>query len=226
MKLIISGEMPLDLRAALTVRGFELLLLPPCRNLDAPVASHPDMLIFAHNDKILTTNDYFSIARDVIGTANTILTEEKHGKEYPRDILLNALYHGGKLYGYKNHLSRKLLEFFGGECVNVRQGYAHCSCCKVGDGVITADPSMQNALVQNGVDVLKIESGHISLPGYDCGFIGGASFEDKANVYFFGDLLLHPDGRRIADFCKNHGKNAVSLSNEALCDYGSAVIIE
>ncbi len=230
MKLIISDEMPAYLRSALTKRGFTLLPLPSCPDLDGPVSCHPDMLLFKHSDTVVTTKEYYGIARELFDAIKNevkiSLTEEKHEKKYPGDILLNALYHGGKLYGYKKFLSRKLLQKFAENVVDVKQGYAHCSCCKVGDGVITSDPSLSLALRNNGVDVLTVTPGHITLPGYDCGFIGGASFEDESNVYFFGNLALHPDCKSITEFCKNHGKNAVSLSSEPLYDCGSAVIIE
>ena len=60
--------------------------------------------------------------------------------------------------------------------VNVSQGYAKCSTCVVGeDAIITYDRGIAKAADAAGMDVLVIEPGHVDLPGYDTGFIGGAS---------------------------------------------------
>jgi hypothetical protein len=97
----------------------------------------------------------------------------------------------------------------------------------VGDNaIITADPSIAKAVKEKGIDVLSVSPLGVRLDGYDYGFIGGASGTDEENVYFCGNIDLHPDSERIKAFCRKHGKNAVSLSDEPLYDYGTLIFIK
>ena len=106
------------------------------------------------------------------------------------------------------------------------QGYTKCSVCVVSDNaIITADRAIATACAAVGIDVLTVSEGHISLPPYNFGFIGGASCACGDNVYFCGSLDTHPDGESIKEFCKNHGKLAVSLSDGELQDVGSLFFV-
>ena len=115
----------------------------------------------------------------------------------------------------------------GFEPILVKQGYAGCSICKVSDNaIITADQSIANKLNEAGIDLLEIKSGNIALPGYDTGFIGGCSFCDNDNVYFYGDIDKHPDGNQILQFIEKHGKHTVCLHSDTLIDIGGFVMID
>ena len=61
------------------------------------------------------------------------------------------------------------------------------------------------AAEKKGIDVLAVSPAGVRLDGYNCGFIGGATGADKENVYFCGNVDLHPDGERIKAFCEKHG---------------------
>ena len=74
--------------------------------------------------------------------------------------------------------------------------------------------------------MLRIQSGKITLPGYDTGFIGGCSFCDDNNVYFYGDINKHPDGELIKRFIINHGKQIVCLHSDSLIDVGGFVVFD
>ena len=204
--------------------------MPSYKRLQAGVASHPDMLVFFCGDSYITTSEYYKEAKDVFEKINSlgyraILTDELPSADYPNDIIFNALPLGEYVFGLKKNLSRelvKLAESFGMDTVNVHQGYAKCSVCKVSENaIITADSGIAKAAGERGIDVLEIAAGHVRLDGYDCGFIGGASGTDGENVYFCGNVLLHPDGKRIWEFCEKHKKDCVSLSNEPLFDVGT-----
>ncbi|MBQ3880265.1 MAG: hypothetical protein II727_08145 [Oscillospiraceae bacterium] len=109
--------------------------------------------------------------------------------------------------------------------VFVKQGYARCSCCIVNDhAVITADRGMLKALESCGIEVLAIEPGFIDLPGYEFGFIGGASFKLSSDkLAFTGSLDRHPDKDRILVFLQKHHVEPVYLSGEPIFDIGSAI---
>ena len=231
MKYVIVDErIPKKAIAALKDRGFLPFLLPSFKNLAQPVASHPDMLMF-FGDKIFCNREYFDAAKAEISAISDALRLpielgcEKISDEYPFDIAYNALSVGNFIFGKLDHLSPAVLKYAESRnltLVDVKQGYTKCSVCKVSESaIITADASIKKAALVHGFDVLLIESGYISLDGYPCGFIGGASGADTENVYFCGNIELHPDAERIKDFCKAHKKAAVSLSDEPLYDIGT-----
>ena len=72
--------------------------------------------------------------------------------------------------------------------------------------------------------MLKILPGCIRLPGYGYGFIGGCCGKlDAATMAFAGDVLTHPDGRKILSFLERHGVCCRNLlpEGEKLLDIGS-----
>ena len=231
MKYVITDNR-IDKKCATSLmeRGFELIKLPCFPALQKPVSAHPDMLLFLGEGRIACHKDYFSIAQNEISKiseitkAEIMLSCETIDSEYPKDVLFNAAAVGNNLICRLDAVSEKIKT--GYEIINVRQGYAKCSTCVVSDkAIITADSSIANAAEKNGIDVLLVSSNGVRLDGYDCGFIGGASGSDKDNVYFCGNVDLHPDGERIKEFCQKQGKTAVSLSDEPLYDYGTLIFI-
>ena len=72
---------------------------------------------------------------------------------------------------------------------------------------------------------LLISAGHIDLPGYKYGFIGGATGRFMDMVLFTGNIDGHPDRNRIHEFIKSRGLKAKILSNHRLLDTGSILVI-
>ena len=192
------------------------------------------MLLFPCREKgiILTHREYLENAKELLSFTGMkiIPIPEKAGAKYPNDILLNAAILGKYLIGKISALSKALLELsdeMGLIKVSVNQGYAKCSICKVSENaIITSDRSISSAAKAFGIDVLDIAQNGVYLEGYNCGFIGGASGNDGKNVFFCGDISLHPNGKEITRFCEKHGKNAVSLSKSPLIDVGTIFFVE
>ena len=213
--------------------GFGIVKMPPFPLLQEPVSAHPDMLFFAGKGNLVCHRDYFAIAKsEIIDIAETsglslVLSDEDMSSEYPRDVIFNAAAIGDKLICRRNSVSKRVAELYPEDkIINVKQGYSKCSVCSVGDNaVITADLSIARAAEKSGIEVLLISGGGVRLDGYDCGFIGGASGTDGERVYFCGNIDLHPDGERIKEFCRIQGREAVSLSDEPLYDYGTLIFI-
>ena len=110
--------------------------------------------------------------------------------------------------------------------VPVKQGYPACTALKISENAaITADKGMAKALRCEGISVLEIENGSISLPPYEYGFIGGAGEAHGDKVYFFGDIHTHPEGDRLVSFIEENGKTANSLSDGKLCDLGGMIFL-
>ena len=222
--LFISENTPDDISDRLA-DGFDLRRLPPSSRLAGPVATHPDMLIANIGGELTVCRYYYEAHEDVFKGVTVAVTDEEHGREYPDDVILNCFEINGAVYGREasapEYIKRKAAAF-----VNVKQGYAHCSTLIFGDHAVTADEGIFNALTRNGADALKIRPGSIVLPGYGCGFIGGASFCHEKTVYFFGSPKMHPDGKTVEEFIRSRGYGVCELSDEPLLDLGGAAEYE
>lgn len=206
---------------ALKQAGFEIIPLAPFSALQNPVDTHADMLLCAIDDVVFIPGSY---PCKIKGFKKVIKVDENMSSKYPNDVLLNIAIVGRHVLCNTKFASKSVLEYLKNNEFSIHhisQGYAHCSTCIVSeDAIITADIGIANKAQCLGLDVLKIESGHISLPPYEYGFIGGScgSCEDK--IYFCGSLKYHPDGEKIRNFCKKHGKEVIELMDAPLSDIG------
>lgn len=210
--------------------GFAPIPLPAHGRLNKSVASHADTLIYTDGTVHIANSEYIKELPKEVRSFITGVPEYPSG-DYPTDTIFNALLIGNLLFARKASLSETLklsAKASGYTIINVKQGYAKCSTLAFSkeNAAITADSGMAKSMEQHGVRVLKISPGHISLPGCEYGFIGGASFIDERTrtVYFLGDIAKHPDAEDIISFIKEIGHSVHSLDGE-LTDFGSAVII-
>ena len=111
--------------------------------------------------------------------------------------------------------------------INVKQGYTSCSTlCVTDDAYITDDENICNTLINNNIDCLKIFKGEIELPGYNYGFIGGASVKlNEKEILFFGDFKNQIDKNNVINFLNKYKVNAIFIENKKLTDIGSALIL-
>lgn len=237
-KMYVITDNRINASSLLSLRreGFEPILLPPATYLQTGVASHTDMLIFIGFGRLFCHKNYYESNRELIegiaqkSTLSLTLSDEPTGAEYPLDVLFNAWLIENRLLCNERTVSRLILDAAKNErieIINVPQGYTKCSVCPVSENaIITADKAIAEACRSAKIDVLTVSEGHISLPPYNFGFIGGASGLCGDKVYFCGSLDCHPDSDRIKDFCKKHKKTAVSLSHDKLQDVGSLFFIK
>lgn len=205
---------------ALAREGFEVKLLAPFSALSEPTHTHADMLLCTVGD-VIFKHVHYSLAGEFINIS------ESMGNKYPHDVLLNIAIVGNHAFCNKKHVSSEILEYLeenGYTVHHVAQGYAHCSTCIVGDNaIITADEGIFATATSLGIDALRISAGHISLPPYDYGFIGGASGTTSNAVYFCGSLKYHPDGDAIRTFITSHNKRVIELCDSPVFDVGGIV---
>ena len=209
---------------ALRTYGHEPVPCPPHPALEHAIASHPDMLLFP------TEKGIFGHAGYALGNVDLIPIRTAVRTPYPHDVLLNAAIVGEWLLCRPDAVADEILCYAkekGIHVLPVKQGYAKCNLCLVSErAAITEDTGIAKALTGVGAEVLLIRPGHVALPGYEHGFIGGSSGCDGKHVFFNGNLSLHPDGERIADFCKKHQREPVSLASHELIDTGSLLFID
>ena len=225
--ILCSPLLPEEIRAAIERKsGGKCVSIPVCDTLPTPVNHHPDMLFFNPPNKGITTlssgynavNPHFF---EKFATANIELDTVALQPQYPLDIAFDALAIGDTLYCLEAHTAESVKKHFS-KIVNIRQGYAACSTLVLNEkSAITADGSISKALKQNGVTVLDIAPEGIKLPGYNSGFIGGASAVVGDTVIFFGNLSDHPNKTEIVSFCKENGFETLDFPALPLTDYGS-----
>ena len=233
---IVDSRIPRDAEGALSCYVHKIFKLPPFAALQKPVSAHPDMLMFPTDSEIITNKRYAEENAGLFGELSElserklVLDEIDLAPAYPADVRFNCFEAGGRLFGLSAALSEKIICWANRQAVtvtNVRQGYAKCSACVVShNAVITEDASIERAMKENDVDVLRVAPGYVALDGYNCGFMGGASGADDVNVYFCGDITRHPDFERINYFCRQHGKKCVSLGSGRLYDVGTIFFLE
>ena len=236
MKIVLVDErITTSIERGLMHLGLTPIKLPQDRCLGEAVKSHPDTLMFYNNGHLVTTADYcevgayiFSDIREYCRSVKISFTSDTRAATYPDDAKLNALAIGDKIFCNTSVVSRWIIDYAKacGLClVHVNQGYPACTTLAFGDRAITADQGMARVLSDNGFKLLTIEPGHISLPPHEYGFIGGASLVYDNKVCFFGNIDLHPDGKRIREFITEGGYEIVSLSTDPLVDFGGGIIL-
>ncbi len=208
----------------------DVILLPPFCRLSEPVASHPDMLLARVGQTSVMPASYAEsfpgIAEAIAGLCTLRLGQTVPASPYPGDVAYNVLCYGGRLYCRTDVLDGTAAISAAEQGISlchVRQGYAGCCALSCGDFVMTADPSLQKALMSAGASVVPLRLGGIHLPGYDCGFIGGASGYCAGTAIFFGDPETHPDAALIRRTLDAKEIDCLALSGDTLTDFGGII---
>lgn len=161
-------------RQALEPYG-EPVALPPYRELPLPVQGHPDLLVFPLEGALYTYEGYWLENQRLFGKLGCpVVPLALPAGAYPLDLWFDGLPLCGRLLGRRGSLpealTKKLTPLY------IKQGYARCSTLSLGaTGVISADRSILEAAEALGVPCFRTEPAEILLPGYDRGFLGGAS---------------------------------------------------
>ena len=234
MLCVTDCRLPHACFAELARLGIEPVLLPPHPALSAPVASHTDLLLLPIGKTVLTHKSYAAIAERELSRISEYgyeirLCDAPIGATYPSDVALCACIAQHRIICNVKHTAAEAIALAKQaelEVVDVSQGYAKCSCAVLADGaVISADAGICKAFGASGGEALLISAGHVALPPYQYGFIGGASGLCNDTLFFAGNIALHPDYERISAFCKQHNTAVRSLSDEAIFDVGTMIFL-
>lgn len=233
---VIGCDAPTEITEALSSLGFLVQVLPRDIRLPRPVSSHADMLMFELDGRIFCSKQYFETASYIFDSISAygydiIRCDVGLGDKYPDDIAFNMALCDNVIYGSINSNAPEIIKYAednGFKLNSVRQGYTKCSTVVLGDkAIITADSGIASSASKNGISVLKISNSpdSVSLDGYNYGFIGGACGVCANNIYFSGDIDLHPQGRQIKDFGESFGFNTINLSDSMLTDVGGIIFL-
>ncbi len=244
-ELIISGEVlkvDAEILSQIKKLGMNYNLLQLCDFLPHSVASHPDMcMYYTSKGEWIAHKNAYDLLKSIDTDAMVSLSDQEsenitkiqHNCEeikYPNDASLDCLRMGKQMFCGKG-TDKKVLETettSGCEIIFTKQGYVKCSVCVVGkDALITEDCGLAKQFEEHGFDVLLLKKREVVLPGYNCGFIGGASFKfANDGLAFFGDVKKHSEYENIKSFCASHGVFCEALSESVLTDFGGAMCIK
>ena len=211
-----------------------LVAVPNHPIVDERIADHADLSLFG-GDKIYGSPNVYDVVYSTLSqtfdkewlTDNLVKGMLIPEGDYPKDILYNCVEISGKLFHSLQHTDPVILQGYGGEKVNMKQGYSKCSCLLIGkSAVITEDPGVEKLLKSRGIDVLRINRGGVHLCGFEYGFIGGAGGSVGSILFINGKLSTHAEYHLIKPFLLKHGIESVELHEGPLIDCGSILYFD
>ena len=219
--VIAAANIPQDIRNEIEKLNIKIIPSAEINFEVSGVKMHPDMqIVHMGGDRFAVhksaAEHYGKYLPCICGAGGNTGT-------YPSDIAYNVAIMGKRMICNKKYTDKKILDLWSGEIINVRQGYSKCSILVVDENsLITSDNGIYETLKGNNMNVLKIRTGYIELPGQNYGFIGGAGGKLAENlIAFTGDITTHPDYDKICGFCKNSGVDIYSLGKNVPIDIGS-----
>jgi len=227
---IIDPRLPEKTVKNLNKAGFLTVTVPLSDLVETPLSGHPDIQMFLHEKNLFVHPDIDkSFLQKIESYVNIIQCPSRLQKSHPADIPYNIACTGKIALHRKESTDKCILNFFLQneiKIVNTRQGYSKCSTLIVDDSsIITSDESIHKAAEDAGIDSLLIIKGYIDLPGYNYGFIGGASGRFLDTIYLTGSIDNHPDRKMIQNFIESKGMRLNILSDQKIFDAGSIFFI-
>ncbi len=213
---VISGEMPEEMRSNLANFTDEVIPLPPDDDLAEPVRCHPDMVFAVLNGRLFVHRRYIqknpaTIEQIVtLGGFDLTVTDDRREARHPYDVGFNVAVWRDCFLCRPDVTSPALLDHAqssGYRVIPLRQGYAGCSCLTTDDAVYTLDRGIAKSLGNAGIPCVLLD-GTILLPGYNGGFLGGAT------GYIDGKIFLC--GRAFPGL----SSHVIPLADAPVTDYG------
>ncbi len=198
------------------------------KNVLEGLDTHPDILVHPlPNGDLVVDRDNFDYYKEIFGDKKIIPSQSSLAAKYPRDIHLNAFAFKNFFIHNLKHTDQAILDYYknhGYELVNIKQGYAKCSCLVTEDFVITSDGGIYETL-KDLIPIYKIDYGQIKLQNFNYGFIGGASGVLGKKIFFTGDFSHHSSHEEILKIVSKYDYEIEILSKDPIEDFGSIYFI-
>lgn len=229
--VIVDFRMPEQMREKIRQCGAAVLPSVALPSVAQPLCGHPDIQIcFSAPGCAVCAPEVFCYYKPLLQPfgVRVVCGKTRLDRNYPADIAYTVAGVGRyaiTLVKQTDPVLLQELERSGKQPLGVSQGYAKCNVCVVREqSIITSDAGIAKAVETAGMDVLRICPGGIALPGYDYGFIGGASgLLPDGRVFFCGDITQHPDFLKIDAFFRARGAEYVFVPELPLTDFGSVL---
>ncbi|MDP4134236.1 MAG: hypothetical protein Q8882_09510 [Bacillota bacterium] len=203
------------------------ILPPSVPKLENTIRFHADLgICHIGGSRFVTAKNTFEYYKERLKGAELICGNTTIESPYPLDASYCAAVFGKYAAANEKITDRVLLELLKSEYIfiDVNQGYAKCNICPITQNAVITEDSGIAKVLMNYVDVLLIEKGHIRLPGYAYGFIGGAAgMIDKDVLFINGSIKKHPDRDKICGFLKKYNVKLKEASEIEPKDVGSII---
>ncbi len=190
--------------------------------------THPDILVHPlPSGNLVVDRDNLDYYKEIFKDKNIIPSHSSLSGKYPGDILLNAFAFKNIFIHNLKHTDQVILDYYknrGYELVNIKQGYAKCSCLVTEDFVITSDGGIYESL-RDLIPIYKIDHGQIKLQNFNYGFIGGATGALGKKIFFTGDFSHHSSHEEILKIINKYNYEIEILLEDPIEDYGSIYFI-
>ena len=227
---VISPDAPEMCERTLRKRGFDIIKIAFCKQVDPRIGFHPDIQLFTAGGRVFVHPDLPPSSVRALSRHTTVTVCSKAlGGTYPMDCSYNIAFTGETALCRKDLLPHEIADFFAAEkiqVIDVPQGYARCSTVVTGSrSIITEDRGIATAAAEAGLTAVTVTPGFVALKGFSRGFLGGATGTFNGTVFLTGSLSEHPDYAEILSAISTAGKNAVALCDTAAEDFGSILFI-
>lgn len=198
------------------------------KNVLKGLDTHPDILVHPlSSGDLVVYRDNIEYYKEIFKDKNVIPSSSKLSAKYPGDIHLNAFAFKNFFIHNLKHTDQAILDYYknhGYELVNIKQGYAKCSCLVTHDFVITSDGGIYESL-RDFIPIHKIDHKQIKLQNFNYGFIGGATGVLGKKIFFTGDFSHHSSHEEILKIISKYDYEIEILSKDPIEDYGSIYFI-
>ncbi len=229
MKKIVIDYRYIDIAKKYWGNRYEIIPSQKIEKLAHTVCAHPDMALIRVGNSYIVEKTVYEAYKKILSGTDIICGETALDTNYPADVAYNVLISGRFVFAKESSMDAKLKRILlqnGYEIKHIQQGYAKCSAAVFRDCIITADPSIISVAFGCGLHVCTVRQGDVKLPGYDYGFIGGASGFVDGTLFFFGDITKHGDFEKIKDFTDMHHTSIEWIPDYPLTDVGTILGIE
>lgn len=209
----------------------EPIIIPKCPILYEAIDGHVDIqLNVINNNTVIVQKDISESFLETLKDKkiNYILSKNSLSKNYPNDVILNALILPNFFIHNTKFTDENLINSQKNKTIiDVKQGYTKCSILPLtNNALITTDKGIYNSLDKNIFDILLLPPGDILLPSLDYGFIGGTGGMISSNkLGIFGELKHYKYGDMVYDFLYKYDIEPISLKKGKLNDRGSLLCI-
>lgn len=227
---VVSSEVGREVTERLHETFSKVFFLPPDPSIATPVGTHPDMLLSELDGLLFLPRSYYMTNTELIesiadmGGLTVCPIEVERRAIYPYDVSFNVAVWRDNVICRTSSTCPELLSAAnerGYRIVSVKQGYAGCSCLVTDEAVLTFDRGIEETLTRHGIPCVLADGGGVALPGYDCGFLGGAGGFFDGDIYIFGNADTLP----CAHVLHRYGR-VISLSTSAVTDRGGIKIFK
>lgn len=230
MKVLINYEIA---EIFSEIASVQAIPLKPYSRLDAPVASHADMLFCILDDFVFCYEDYVkeSGLTEVFENEgyNIVFISNECKKQYPLDISLNVLVMGKTLYCNEKYTAIEILNYAqnsGYTIINVKQGYSACSTLVIDDNTaITSDFGIAKAIKASKKNAILVNCDDVILKGYNHGFIGGSTAKINDKIYVFGDVSKMNFKKELEIISKEKKCEIIPVFTGRVCDFGGVKLL-